>query len=238
MLINQVMAVVVITTITNCCVNAKSLLNAESNSSTPYPEKLAKKQNKAQRSWTEFEEAVPDKSVTSLIGDSVPNSEKIAITGGPVKIPIFSSDNVQKDETTNLCPKELAKLQKRIENERYKRQSSYYPSQDHNQSPGAIRPKSMNQPRSPQTYHQMQRHYPAKTQYQNYKQPVKGYQNPSVYVRYPSNGNFKGNYYKVQRRSGGNAGVRTQYQGRPASTTVKSIRATIKKKFRPSPIFV
>ncbi|XP_066245991.1 uncharacterized protein [Euwallacea similis] len=238
MMINKIVTVVIFTTITNCCINAKSLSNADSNSSTPCPEELAKKQDKDQRSRSEFEEAVPNKSAKNLIDDGVPNSEEITTINRPTKILISLSDNGQKDETTTLCPKELAKVKRRTEKERRKRQSSYYPSQDHNQSPEAISPKSMNQPRSPQNYHQLQRHYPAKNQYQNYKQPVKGYQNPSVYVRYPSNGNFKGNYYKVQRRGGGNAGNRRQYQARPTSTTIKSTRATIKKKFRPSPVFV
>uniref|UniRef100_A0AAR5PB49 Uncharacterized protein n=1 Tax=Dendroctonus ponderosae TaxID=77166 RepID=A0AAR5PB49_DENPD len=86
------------------------------------------------------------------------------------------------------------------------------------------------------TYQQIQRQYQnyVPKSYQNSVKPVTSYQNPSLYVRHPSNGNFK-NYYKV--KSGAN---RRQFQAnrRPSSTTFRSTtKRALKKKFRPSPVF-
>lgn len=86
------------------------------------------------------------------------------------------------------------------------------------------------------TYQQIQRQYQnyVPKSYQNSVKPVTSYQNPSLYVRHPSNGNFK-NYYKL--KSGGN---RRQFQAnrRPSSTTFRSTtKRILKKKFRPSPVF-
>lgn len=129
-------------------------------------------------------------------------------------------------ETTTPCPEEklnvktLLDVQKNsvllklVGAKRPKRQtgySSYYPLQSGQTE--SVKTK--------QTYSR-QRQAP--------KQPVKGYRNPSLYMmRHPA----KGSYYQatVNRR---------QFQGRYSSTTVRPTRGTrtsIKKKFRPSPVF-
>lgn len=143
-----------------------------------------------------------------------------------------STKPLEETETTTPCPEEklnvktLLDVQKNsvllklVGAKRQKRQtaySSYYPSQS-----GQTGVEAHYQTKSVKN---RQRQTPKQPNY-HLKQPVKGYRNPSLYMRHP----VKGSYYKATAN-------RRQFQGRYSSTTVRSTRPSIKKKFRPSPVF-
>ncbi|KAL1512557.1 hypothetical protein ABEB36_002136 [Hypothenemus hampei] len=79
-------------------------------------------------------------------------------------------------------------------------------------------------------YQQMQRQRQNNNYRKNYGQkPVNGYRNPSLNMRYSSNGSV----YKVKPKTN-----RRQYQAKlSSSSTVRPARANLKKKFRPLPVF-